>query len=263
MAKNKKHENDKFYTKSHIAKSLVDNLDISKYDLIIEPSAGNGSFFNIIESDKKIGMDIFPECDNIIKMDWFEYKPDTKFKKILIIGNPPFGNQGSLALKFIKKCDEIEADTIAFILPKSFKKDTYKRKIPSNYNLISEIDLHDDSFTLENKNYNVPCVFQVWERTSIKRVDEILRTTSPYIRFVKKSESPDYAFRRVGFYAGKIYIDYLNKSEQSHYFIKSDSHVKNIIENILWKHNNTSGPRSIGKSELIKAVESIISASAK
>ena len=38
-------------------------------------------------------------------------------KKVLFFGNPPFGRNSSLALKFIKKCC-IHGDTIAFILPK-------------------------------------------------------------------------------------------------------------------------------------------------
>ena len=48
------------------------------------------------------------------------------------IGNPPFGRQSSLAKKFIKhicSCDKTK--TIAFILPKSFKKDSLK-KLHSN-----------------------------------------------------------------------------------------------------------------------------------
>jgi len=259
MAKNKKHKQDKFYTKRDLVTKLLSKINILEFDLIIEPSAGDGSFYNQICSINKIGLDIEPECDNITKMDWFNYKIDGDYDKILVIGNPPFGNQGSLAMKFIKKCDEIKASKIAFILPKSFKKESTKRKIPTNYFLIEEIDLDDNSFTLLNKDYPVPCVFQIWERRDERRFIEDKKTNTNLFSFVKKSDNPDYAFRRVGFYAGKVYTEYNDKSEQSHYFIKSDKKIKEILESISWDHNNTAGPRSIGKSELIKKVEEIIS----
>ena len=45
-----KKNNDKFYTKPEIAddliKFLLSKVDIDKNDIIIEPSAGNGSFSN-------------------------------------------------------------------------------------------------------------------------------------------------------------------------------------------------------------------------
>lgn len=82
-----------------------------------------------------------------------------------------------------------------------------------------------------------------------------LKTKSNLITFVKKTDNPDYSFRRVGFYAGMIYDDINGKSEQSHYFIKSSDDIKKFLKNYKWNHNNTTGPRSIGKSEIIKIVE--------
>ena len=51
------------------------------------------------------------------------------YKNIHIIGNPPFGRQSSLAIKFIKKSCEF-CDTLSFILPKSFKKESLKKHFP-------------------------------------------------------------------------------------------------------------------------------------
>lgn len=252
MARNKKHINDKFYTNIDAVKNLLKLIDISQYDLIIEPSAGDGAFSNQIPNI--VALDIDPEHDSIIKMDWFEYKRPDGFKRLLIIGNPPFGNQGGLALKFIKKCIDIQADTIAFILPKSFKKDSIKAKIPLNYHLVSELDISDDSFLLNGVPYKVPCVFQIWDKKDSNRVEVKHDIKTSLFNFVKKSEPHDLAFRRVGFYAGRIFDDTKDKSEQSHYFIKSNidiEELKSIFNNIKWEHNNTAGPRSIGKRELI------------
>ena len=84
-------------------------INISKDDLIIEPSAGNGSF---IENIKKITenykfYDLEPENKEIIKQDflYFDFvELKQKYKNIHIIGNTPFGRQSSLSIKFIKKC---------------------------------------------------------------------------------------------------------------------------------------------------------------
>jgi hypothetical protein len=44
-------------------------LNISNYDCIIEPSAGEGSFSKNIKHNNIISLDIEPEDDSIIKMD--------------------------------------------------------------------------------------------------------------------------------------------------------------------------------------------------
>jgi len=49
---------DKFYTIPTYSKKCIDKIcelyDIKKWDLIVEPSAGNGSFLNQIPSNNKI-----------------------------------------------------------------------------------------------------------------------------------------------------------------------------------------------------------------
>lgn len=254
MARKKKHENDKFYTKDETAIRLISLLNLSDYDMVIEPSAGNGSFSRNINHTNLVSLDIDPENENIIRMNWFDFTY-TKNGNVIVVGNPPFGNQGSLALKFIKKCDDLNVDAIAFILPKSYKKDSIKNKIPSFYHLSIELDLDDNSFTLLGDDYSVPCVFQVWKRETFQRNKIKLNTKSEFITFVKKNENPDYSFRRVGFYAGKIFDEIEDKSEQSHYFIKSDESIKEFLSNHTWGHNNTAGPRSIGKYEIVDLID--------
>ena len=260
MARNKKHINDKFYTKPELVETLLTKVDLNNYDLIIEPSAGSGSFSDKLKNRNLIALDIDPESSYITKQDWLTYKLNNRFERILVVGNPPFGNQGGLALKFIKKSIELEADTIAFILPKSFKKDTIKNKIPLIYHLVEEIDLDDESFTLNGNSYKVPCVFQIWKKMNFERNIKVLKDKTDLFSFVKKNENHDFAFRRVGFYAGKVYSETTDKSEESHYFIKSNIDVQELIsklESIIWEHNNTAGPRSIGKKELIERLELI------
>lgn len=240
---------DKFYTKKNLAKKLIDTLDINKYNTIIEPSAGNGSFSSQIKNC--IAFDIEPEASNIIKQDFLTL--DKNFQPpILVIGNPPFGRNSSLALAFIKK-SSLFADTIAFILPKSFKKESLYNKIPLNFWIENEIDLEDDSFYFNGDIVKIPCVFQVYIKKDIKR-EKSEKLKPKNFSFVKK-EYAKLSVRRVGVNAGKASLD-TNKSKQSHYFIDTDNPEKLVkkINELKWAHNNTVGPRSISKNELIKAI---------
>ena len=77
-----------------------------------------------------------------------------------------------------------------------------------------------------------------------------------YYTFVKKDANPDISIRRVGVYAGKISKDIENKSPQSHYFIqlKNGIDVDTFISkyaSITFEEDNTVGPKSISKQELI------------
>ena len=269
---------DKYYTKPNVVSNCIDliktHITITKDDLIIEPSAGDGAF---IPSIKKLTnhckfYDLEPEHNDIIQQDFldFEYTQFKKdYKKIHIIGNPPFGRQSSLAIKFIKKCC-LFASSISFILPKSFKKESMKKRFTNNYHLIHEIDLLDNSFLVNGNESNVPCVFQIWEYNQTTLRDTITKLEPIDFAFVKKTDTPDISFRRVGVNAGTIMKEINDKSEQSHYFIKftnknennnnndnnnnEDNELNETIEklkNIKFDFNNTVGPKSISKQELI------------
>lgn len=255
---------DKYYTKDNVVDlclNLVKKyIQISSDDLIIEPSAGNGSFIKGIKSltNNFKFYDLEPDNNQIVKQDYLLYNYSTvkeNFSKIHIIGNPPFGRQSSLAIKFIKKSCEF-CDSVSFILPKSFKKDSLKKTFPLNFHLIFEIDLPDKSFLVDRDEHNVETVFQIWEKKNIKR--KIIKNVEPLnFIFVGKTENPDISFRRVGVNAGIIDRKIEEKSIQSHYFIKftngkSVNDNINLLKEIQFNHNNTVGPRSISKQELIK-----------
>lgn len=252
---------DKFYTKKNVVDLCIKNIekyiDIDKNDLIIEPSAGNGSFIDSIKnlSDNYKFFDIAPEHPDIINQDFLEFKlNNNNFNKIHIIGNPPFGRQSSMTIKFIKKCSNF--NTISFILPKSFKKYTMQKYFPKSFHLLYSIDLPNNSFLVNNIEHDVPCVFQIWEKKNYDRIIPTKLKPNNY-EFVKKNENPDISFRRVGVYAGKIDAE-TDKSEQSHYFIKFNKNLGDInsiinkLNNISFETNNTVGPKSISKQEIIK-----------
>jgi len=283
---------DKYYTNVEIAQNCIDIVEtffeLKSYDLIIEPSAGNGSFSKILEQkyDNVIAIDIIPEYKNIITYDFLtwdlnkyivernksndesknksndesknksndESKNKFKGENIIIIGNPPFGRQSSTAKKFIAKSVEI-SNVIAFILPKSFRKTSYQSAFPPNWHLIHDNDIPEFSFTVDEILHDVPCCFQIWKKKRKRRTNIIHQENNKYV-FTKASDA-DISFRRVGVYAG-LASDDLTKSKQSHYFIKFNNsnyeYIQKIIEelnNYGWEFNNNTGPKSISKQELI------------
>lgn len=267
---------DKFYTKQSVATECViiarEKLLIEPTkDIIIEPSAGNGSFITEIKNtcQNTIFYDIEPEHCEIVKQDYLtidlkEIEMPDLYTKIHIMGNPPFGRQSSIAIKFIKKSAEV-ADSISFILPKSFKKDSMRRHFPINFHLIYEKDIETKSFIQDDAVIDVPCVFQIWQRQDNERFIKPKETELKNIyKFVNKDEMPDISIRRVGGTAGKIDDTNIEtKNIQSHYFIKFDPSVnkKNIIDklkNISYTENNTVGPKSISKQEFIREFNKIL-----
>ena len=163
---------DQFFTPEADAKryiELVDNLyNLSTYDNVIEPSAGGGSFFKNMPSNR-VGIDLEPQGPDIIQYDFFKYK----FPKgrNIVIGNPPYGRRGSMALKFINRCADY-SDVIAFVLPRGFMRTAMQNSVDKNLHLMHSEML--ENFNLPcGKQYKVKSVFQIWERRTQLR-DKII-----------------------------------------------------------------------------------------
>jgi hypothetical protein len=258
---------DQFYTKVDVAKSciqtILDHFPFSKNYLWVEPSAGNGAFLhNLPNGFAKIGLDIDPKAEGILKQDYLKWDPPVE-KDIIVFGNPPFGRQSSLAREFIRKSCKF-AKIIAFILPKSFVKPSMSNSFDLKFNLIHSVELERDSFHINGLKYDVPCVFQIWQKTDFnRRIEEKILPRG--FEYVKTSENYHIAFRRVGGLAGKSYRNDGSKfSVQSHYFIKLEEGVEQHVDKIIEKINdhvfpsNTVGPRSLSKSETNVVLNDII-----
>lgn len=259
--------NDQFYTKKKIAKNVFEKVS-NKYpeiDMYIEPSAGSGAFYTLLPEECRFGLDIDPKISGIKKANYFEFCAN-EFKKsynnICVIGNPPFGKNSSLAVKFFNHSAEY-AKYIAFILPRTFRKDSIVNRLNKNFHLSYEEILHKNSFELLDKTeYSVPCVFQIWERKNKTRKSIVKDKLHKDWTWVTKTENPDFAIRRVGVNAGKIYKYSSKISESSHYFIKTNDKVYQrfcILFNKLYQFENcntqkydTVGNPSLSMSDLVE-----------
>jgi hypothetical protein len=137
-----------------------------------------------------------------------------------------------------------------------------KKHFEKHYHLVSEIDLPENSFLVNNIESDVPCIFQIWQyKTEIRK--EVEKKVPLNFAFVDKEDNPDISFRRVGVNAGNIMKEIDDKSEQSHYFIKFtnnkliDDNIKNL-KALKFDFNNTVGPKSISKQELISEFNKLL-----
>ena len=165
---------DSYFTSKKTAQKCIDiffhylekeNVKIKNYT-IIEPSAGEGIFFDLLPKNK-IGIDLFDRRDDILTKDYLVWKPKNIDTKHLVIGNPPFGVRGALALAFINR-SFLFSDYVGFILPMSFHsngKGTNMKRVQNGHLIYSEILEGGIFFSPDNnKEIRVNTLFQIWKK---------------------------------------------------------------------------------------------------
>jgi len=256
MSKSK--ELDQFYTNPEYAKTFYDHIcqqvNIVDYDIVLEPSAGTGNFYNLFDPSRRIGLDLEPKAAGIIKTDFFDWTPPPN-KTIITIGNPPFGKNASLAVKFFNHCATY-SDYICFVIPRTFRKASLINRLDKQFHLISDIETPPNSFIFNGKPYDVWCCAQIWKREELIRPRIEIKTMDMFTNWFERvtPEEADFCIQRVGGGAGTIREQDITKfSSQSHYFIKS--HHKDVLDIFKGcdfdsvKYNTASNP-SVSPGEL-------------
>ena len=259
---------DQFYTNTDIAKlyyqKLQEKINLDDFDILLEPSAGNGSFYSLLPECKRIGLDIMPKYEGVIPMDFFHYNPD-KTKKYLALGNPPFGKISSLAVKFFNRCAEF-CDCIAFIIPRTFKRVSIQNQLNMNFELIYNEDLSINPCCFTPK-MSAKCCFQIWTKSSIPRQPVIYDKTHPDFNFIKmgpKDENnqptppsgADFAMKAYGSNCGEIKeYNLQDLRPKSWHWIKSNIDIielKNRFNKLDYSMSkDTVRQDSLGQQELI------------
>ena len=182
---------DQFFTKPDIAHwcwirllPVLHKLTGTKIKelFFIEPSAGDGVFYDLLPKgyNRKIGLDVAPLRKEFIQQDFLTWNAQARLypkKDTIIVGNPPFGTRGDLAVKFFNKATTI-ADTIAFIVPVIFRKYFIHKQLHQDLRCVYSKNLARNAFrTAKKPDYNVNTVFQIWTRLASNHKD--LRLFSP------------------------------------------------------------------------------------
>jgi hypothetical protein len=270
-AKNVRKEGlDKFYTIPSYSKKCIDKVFElyckQDFDLIIEPSAGNGSFFNQLDCDNKMGIDICPENPDILKMDFFDYRPPSGINNILVIGNPPFGRVSSIAIKFFNHSAQW-ANVIAFIIPRTFRRPSVQNRLNNKFHLIHDEDVSVNPCCFTPKMM-VKCCFQIWKKKDNERPFVYLPTKHEDWDFLSfgpldfkgqptPPEDADFAVRAYGGKIGeikKVNLNYLRP--KSWHWIKSNINKDDLINRFIQLDYsdslNTARQNSMGRGEFVR-----------
>jgi hypothetical protein len=235
MPKNKikkKDALDRFYTQPKVALECYHKVlpFIEETDLLIEPSAGEGSFF-LQMREPKIGYDLMPKSEQIIQGDWFDQNVP---KNCVIIGNPPFGEKNVLSKRFILHASE-SAKIIAFILPMVFRKETYQKVFSDEWSLIKDYTLPKNSFLFESNSYHVPTCFQIWEKNSNhKNLRESIKTKAVTLDFTFTDNQPTHFV--FGASPSKIVSPDKVESTNRGYYVKSNiPNLEEKLKSVDWR----------------------------
>ena len=210
-------DKDQFFTPIETAKYCFDTFKmiINKYGdnyedyIYIEPSAGDGSFLKVLP-ENTIAMDIEPRHPSILNYDYLNWKPtENENKKYIVIGNPPFGLRGHLALKFINH-SYLFGDYICFILPQLFESDGkgVPRKRVIGYNLIYSEKLQNNFYEPNGNIIKINTIFQIWSKYHNNDIYDIIDYTNDKMRIYSISDGGTIASTRNKIMIGKcdIYI---------------------------------------------------------
>lgn len=157
----------KVYTDVDVARECIDTLRryAASRSVYVEPSAGDGAF---LEASKApiFGFDIAPEHPDVIAFDFLTGDIRTQIPNIdpahlVVVGNPPFGTGGKLALEFLNRALSV-AGLVGFIVPISFRRWPMQSRVMEGARLVHDSEIPPDSFTRGGRPYNVRCCFQVW-----------------------------------------------------------------------------------------------------
>jgi hypothetical protein len=237
---------DQFYTRDEVASRLYntfcEKVDVSNFDIILEPSAGKGAFYKLLPEDERVGLDLEPKYEGIQQLNFFDYVP-LPLKIYAVIGNPPFGRVCSTAVDFFNKAAEF-SKVIAFIIPRTFNRISIQNRLNLNFSLIYTEDLPLNPCCFEPK-MSAKCCFQIWTRNTTPRKVTNLPSSHRDFSFVKygplddlgiptlpDKSSFDLVIKAYGANCGKIipYSDALRA--KSYHFIKSHIPLNLLTENI-------------------------------
>jgi len=262
-------ESEQFFTPKNTVQKCLSAVNelypLEDFDLIVEPSAGAGAFYELLPGNTRYGLDIAPLHSEVIRQDFLTWSPPKQFTHILTIGNPPYGQRAALAVKFLEKACTYSS-VVAFVLPRSFKKYTFQNRVPLDFHLISEFDCEDFADP-SGHPLKVKSVFQVWERRDVLR--DIIETPASHPDFTmehahlsrvtpeKLSELQtqfEFAIPQVGANFAPRHPKTLSKG--SYWFIKPNSPgVREIFEllDFSFLDDMNTAHKSLSKRDIIQA----------
>ncbi|MCK4738324.1 MAG: hypothetical protein KAT46_00100 [Deltaproteobacteria bacterium] len=181
---------DQFFTHPDVAKKcweslnaymISDGADLSHYKFI-EPSAGLGSFYDLLPNTRRIGIDVDSFRKDYVRSDFLSWTPKKNGHVYACVGNPPFGYRAWLALMFLNHAAKF-SDYVGFILPMGFQsrgKSNLIDRVKGLHLVHSSILPRDSFIDVDGKSVKINALWQIWaKKTNVKK--QQIKTCNQYI----------------------------------------------------------------------------------
>jgi predicted RNA methylase len=224
---------DQFFTAPSVAAQCVAfvaaHVPLARFAAVLEPSAGAGAFVDALRAAGAPGVqwaDI-DAADAANRRDFLAGEPPALARPALVAGNPPFGRNASLAVRFVNRAARA-ADAVAFVVPRTFRKPSVAARLDPALRLVAELPLPPRAFVFRGAPYDVPAVFRVWVVAggALAALAPPAPPPPPVRRAadfapVRDPAAADFAVRRVGVNAGRVFDTAVaTRSASSHLFFR-------------------------------------------
>jgi hypothetical protein len=203
-----------------------------------------------------LAIDLHPAGPGIARADFLTWTPPAE-RPIAVIGNPPYGVNGSGVSAFIRRAC-LFADMVAYILPLSYAKPSMHARWPKRFHLVAERVLPTPNAMLAGVPVNTRNVFQVWERREVDRVDAPVPQPVGWRKVPR--EQAQYAMRTHGVGIGRL-SDPRTANASSHLFFLVEGPVPAGLADALKSHNWPSlnmGQPSVGARDYVPAINAAL-----
>ncbi len=221
---------EQFYTPSDLATNLANSLlefvpDLASR-LVIEPAGGTGAFVRAVQAlgvSDVLSFDIEPKFAGVTDADFLGVDLNhIEPHSAVAISNPPFGRNNSLSIPFFNHAASA-CHTIAFIVPRSWRKWSVINRLDENFHLVSDIDVKvdyvgADGAPLANKLRLNTC-FQVWRYSNGPARAKISVEDLGVVQKVSAAEA-DVALTIFGFACGRVLTEFERQPNTTRMFLK-------------------------------------------
>jgi predicted RNA methylase len=221
---------EQFYTPADLAQTLASSLIQVVPDLasrvVIEPAGGTGAFVRAVGGlgvTKVLSFDIEPKFEGVKKADFLGVNlSGVAAHSAVAISNPPFGRNNSLSIPFFNHAASA-CETIAFIVPRSWRKWSVINRLDRNFHLVSDIDVKVDYVDELGKpvgnKLRLNTCFQVWQYSATERRAKIAVQDRGVVQKVSADEA-DVALTIFGFGCGRVLTEFERRPNTTRMFLK-------------------------------------------
>ena len=230
---------EQFYTPPDIADRVLSLLTRTSPDWtstpFLEPAGGTGTF---IDAARRHGVtevhswDIEPHHPEVARGNFL--MQSLRFRGATCATNPPFGRNNALAIPFFNHAAPA-CDTIAFIVPRSWRKWSVINRLDQDFTLVEDVDLKINYLDAHGRDVHAfdklrTCI-QIWSRQGRRRpkysVEDrgLIARTSP--------DEADVALTIFGYSCGTVSTEFERRKVTTQMYLKlKDARALDALQSV-------------------------------